>query len=247
MKTQLVRFNSTDGLGLAGLLFTPKEKTDKIIINVHGSGGSFYGVLTDSLAPTFASNNIAYLAFNNRGAETVKKFYKGQDQVVIGNEHEVFNECIFDIESAINFAKGLGYKDITLQGHSLGCNKVVYYAIQKKFGGGLILLAPVDIARDKPNLSRTKPWEKDSEIDMFRYRDGKMVSELGALQNKILVQTGSVDPHIDQPNKQDTLDYLKKAFAKSDVQTILIGNADHSYRGFETVVAKNTVKWLGGK
>ena len=38
-----------------------------------------------------------------------------------------FTDCLLDIEGAINYAKEKGYKDIILEGHSYGCNKVIYY------------------------------------------------------------------------------------------------------------------------
>lgn len=44
----------------------------------------------------------------------------------------MFEDCIYDINLAIQTAKEKGYKRIILLGHSLGCNKVIYYYYKKQ-------------------------------------------------------------------------------------------------------------------
>ena len=48
-----------------------------------------------------------------------------------GCMYEIFEDCIYDIDLAIQTAKEKGYKRIILLGHSLGCNKVIYYYYKK--------------------------------------------------------------------------------------------------------------------
>lgn len=248
MKTTLISFNSIDSLQLHGVLFEPVAPTKKIIINVHGSGGNFYEDYITRFAPEFTHNGLAFLAFNNRGSASTKKFTRGTEKIMIGNEKEIFDECVFDIQGAINHAKSLGFTEIIIQGHSLGCNKVVWYSVQKKFDGRLILLAPCDVVNLSRlgSLSRTTPWEADSSVDIFRYRDGFVSPILGGLGSKILVQIGTIDPYI-KPGVRQVCDYLTKGFAKATLTTNIVKGADHSYRGFEKMVAENTVKWVGGK
>ena len=42
MKQELVRINSIDGLEEVGLLYSPINGTDRIVIHVHGLNGNFY-------------------------------------------------------------------------------------------------------------------------------------------------------------------------------------------------------------
>lgn len=42
MKQELVRINSIDGIEQPGILYTPNEYTNKIVIHVHGLNGNFY-------------------------------------------------------------------------------------------------------------------------------------------------------------------------------------------------------------
>lgn len=153
MNTELVRFTTEDGLTLEGLLFTPKAVTKNIIIHVHGSAGNFYeNVFVDTFAKRYTEAGYAFFAFNTRGAGFQREYSKlvnGKKQhVLAGMLHEIFEECVFDIDGAINYSKTKGFSNVVISGHSLGCNKVVWYAIEKKFKGKLILLAPCDLARE---------------------------------------------------------------------------------------------------
>jgi pimeloyl-ACP methyl ester carboxylesterase len=90
-----------------------------------------------------------------------------------GAAHEVFADCVDDIEGAIKFAKRYG-KDIFLAGHSTGCQKSIYWAFKKKKGvRGIILLAPVSdyaatVMLDGPQKMRTALSHARSSI-----RNGK--------------------------------------------------------------------------
>lgn len=151
MNMELVRFVTSDGLELEGLLSKPDKKSDKIVIHVHGSVGNFYeNKFINNFLVEYAERGWAFLSFNNRGAELEREKVITQNgtqkDIVCGFLHETFEECIFDIDAAIKFAKDNGYRQIVLQGHSLGCNKVVYYSINKNFEGDLVLIAPCDLA-----------------------------------------------------------------------------------------------------
>jgi pimeloyl-ACP methyl ester carboxylesterase len=98
----------------------------------------------------------AVITFNNRGFESVTsiKQKKGKETIyhTMGGTHEVFTDCIDDIQGVINFVRKAGVKEIYLAGHSTGCQKSIYWA--SKTGGkgvkGIILLAPLsDYACEK--------------------------------------------------------------------------------------------------
>lgn len=56
-------------------------------------------------------------------------------------------KSVYDIEAWVKKAQELGYTTIWLQGHSLGCSKIVYYLDQKDSRDidGIILLSPADM------------------------------------------------------------------------------------------------------
>ena len=76
------------------------------------------------------SNNIDYFRFNNRASDLVryaKKIIDGKEsKITVGTTYEDVEESYYDICGAINLMENLGYEKIYLQGHSLGCTKIVY-------------------------------------------------------------------------------------------------------------------------
>jgi len=132
---------------LNGLWFGPKRPKRAIIL-VHGlTSSAFSGSAMRNALLSLSST--AVITFNNRGFESVTsvKQKKGQDTMyhTMGGTHEVFTDCVDDIQGAINLVRKLGVKDIYLAGHSTGCQKSTYWA--SKTGGtgvkGIILFAPI--------------------------------------------------------------------------------------------------------
>lgn len=148
MNQKLVRINSIDGIEQPGILYTPNEDTNKIVIHVHGLNGNFYeNRFIDTLAKTFTSKDYAFLTFNNRGNGFITELLKGNEFTIIGGSLERFKDCILDIGGIVSWVKENGYSEIILEGHSYGCNKVLYYYNHKKDNciKKIILLAPCDI------------------------------------------------------------------------------------------------------
>ena len=78
MKQELVRINSIDGLEEVGILYSPSNGTDRIIIHVHGLNGNFYeNRFLDTISKVYTDNNYALLTFNNRGKDYITEMNKG--------------------------------------------------------------------------------------------------------------------------------------------------------------------------
>jgi pimeloyl-ACP methyl ester carboxylesterase len=105
-----------------------------LLIFVHGMYSNFY---RSQLKKAFFQNASAYgcdvLSFNTRGAEL---------EVV----NERFEDCLEDIQAAIDFGRRNGYRRFILAGHSTGCQKIVFFQARRQCRDvkGLILLAPGD-------------------------------------------------------------------------------------------------------
>ncbi len=180
MKQELVRINSIDGIQMPGILYTPNENSEKIVIHVHGLNGNFYeNNFLDSVSKSYTDKGFAFLTFNNRGREFITELWKGKECVVIGGSLERFEECLLDIEGAINYAKEKGYKEIILEGHSYGCNKVIYYYIKKndKSIKKIVLLAPCDIPSEGKKFLSEKEYIT-AEIESTRLVKEKREKEL---------------------------------------------------------------------
>ena len=82
----------------------------------------------DILGNTINKAGIAYFAFNNRGTEIAcyTKHTDGSKTLNGGCAYEDVLDSYYDIKGAINKMLELGFTKIHLQGHSLGCTKIVY-------------------------------------------------------------------------------------------------------------------------
>ncbi|MCL4338307.1 DUF1749 domain-containing protein [Patescibacteria group bacterium] len=123
---------STDGIELDSLLFEPVAPTDRIIIHIHGKEGHFVqNRFVLDMGYTYPLSGYSFLTFNNRGhdyiADLIKKTAQGYTSILGGSAYDIIEHCIFDIDGVINYIKELGYKEIILQGHSLGPHKICYY------------------------------------------------------------------------------------------------------------------------
>ncbi|HEX7259551.1 MAG TPA: alpha/beta fold hydrolase [Candidatus Saccharimonadia bacterium] len=146
---QPVSFLSTDQLQLKGLLFGNAEAVSAYIV-IHGLTGSAFSQ-HETVVP-LANERTQVLTFSNRGHDKIAYFKrtdpnseKGYVSEKIGEAHEVFTECIHDIQGAITFLEERGVQAIHLVGHSTGCHKAMYYLSQKpsKSVKGAVLLCPL--------------------------------------------------------------------------------------------------------
>lgn len=128
---ELINFMATDGVNLEGILYKDSSNiSEKIILSVHGMTSNCFKKRDIEIAKKANEKGIDYFAFNNRGSEIVKYIEKeteGQPaKELAGTAYEDVLEGYEDIVGAIIKLKELGYKNIYLQGHSLGCTKIVY-------------------------------------------------------------------------------------------------------------------------
>lgn len=128
---ELINFMATDGVNLEGILYKASSNiSEKIILSVHGMTSNCFKKRDIEIAKKANEKGIDYFAFNNRGSEIVKYIEKeteGQPaKELAGTAYEDVLEGYEDIVGAIIKLKELGYRNIYLQGHSLGCTKIVY-------------------------------------------------------------------------------------------------------------------------
>jgi pimeloyl-ACP methyl ester carboxylesterase len=129
---------------LNGLWLGP-QNAKRVFIWLHGLNSSMFS--KQSIMELLVDTDTAVIAFNNRGHEkvsTISTTTKKDKTKRGGGAHEVFTDCVDDIDGALSFARKMHAKDIYLVGHSTGCQKSIYWASKKGKGiRGIILLAPV--------------------------------------------------------------------------------------------------------
>lgn len=170
-----VYFNTEDEIELVGLLERPTNPTKRVVISVHGMQSNCLKRREDILSKEISNAGVAYFAFNNRGAELMTYTRKTTGEKILngGSVYEDVLDGYYDIKGAINKMLKLGYTDIYLQGHSLGCTKIVYTYNKLKNENnvknikGVMLLSLVDI----PDCQKYDLGDKYAE--MMKYAENK--------------------------------------------------------------------------
>lgn len=137
MKIEFVNYESTDRLVMPALLYSPDNNCDRVAIFLHGNGdsGVFYKQeLVDILGKTLTNSGISLFAMNNRGSRYKKKLVVAgsgpagaEDKVQAGVHYELIEDCVKDIDGAVNSLEEKGYKEFYLIGFSTGANKICVY------------------------------------------------------------------------------------------------------------------------
>lgn len=209
----LAEFETPDNFRLEGFLHNAKSKT--ALIHLHGMNGFFWSNIGLNIFDVCKKLEIGGFIINTRGKGIVTKLKstisKDKD-VIFGTSFEIFEDCIHDINGAINFLKNKGYENFILSGHSTGCQKIIYYALNETVSNiqGLICLAPGDdlnLMRNEENFKKEFKYAKENY-------DSKVIfsSELGgsfsAKRFYDLVKDDSTEGNLF--NYKSDLDYLKK-------------------------------------
>ncbi|MCL4362474.1 MAG: alpha/beta hydrolase [Candidatus Parvarchaeota archaeon] len=273
MDLEKIRAKTSDNLFLDGLLYKSENNAKTIIINIHGTAGNFYiHNFIDKMSVEYTKNNIDFMAVNNRGHDFVSEFQqaRGKNTKIIGYAYERFEDCIYDIKAWLDFASRLKYKNIILQGHSLGAIKATYYVYKTndKRVNGLILASPPDIVglfskREKPvsmindllftknnnsfQLISKRTFEElkkiDGPADIFNTYDPKKKSAIEKINIPIFAFFGSMnEATIMKPIK--ALEILYKKSQKTNFNFKIINGANHIYYKKEKTVAKEVTKWI---
>lgn len=126
---QIIDFMTKDKIYLHGILYETKSK-ENIIISVHGMASDVFRDRKTAIAQKAVEKEISYFCFNNRGHDLVNYIKRNVDgklkDELCGAAYEDVLDSYFDIVAAIEKMIDLGYKNIYLQAHSLGCTKTVY-------------------------------------------------------------------------------------------------------------------------
>lgn len=145
-KGKLVSFENRKDLELIGMLFEADVgDKENIIIHVHGNYGNFYNnKFIWKMSKKYLESGISFMTFNLSAHDGLCEGYRKGILDYVGGAVSDYAESILDIEAAVNFVKKEGYKRITLQGHSLGCDKIIEYTLKHDNVEKVILLSPVD-------------------------------------------------------------------------------------------------------
>ena len=154
---ELVNLITKDGVKLNGFLYKSNTNTKTVLLSVHGMASNCLRTKEVTIGNKTIENGFDYYCFNNRGSEIAryaKRELNGKkEKLLVGTAFEDPLDGYHDIVAAISKMVELGYESIYLQGHSLGCTKILYtYNRLKKeeselikYIKGIVLLSLIDI------------------------------------------------------------------------------------------------------
>lgn len=155
MKIDILHIRTQDGLRLQSVYYKPEINASTCVLFIHGMSGNFIENYFGHIAGKYLSKKgLSFIYSHNRGYNHIndiptKQIKKdgGYKTVRNGAVFERFKECLLDIDGWIKKCQKLNHRNIILAGHSLGCNKVIYYLSKKRPKNikGLILASPPDM------------------------------------------------------------------------------------------------------
>lgn len=141
---ELITVLSRGGLQLEGIVYRhPSSETT--VVHVHGSFGNFYqGPLVKTMATAYVKAGLNFLSVNMASHDGLAEGYgQGDEFEYVGGGVATFERCVDDIADIVTYARQFSDR-IILQGHSLGCDRVLQFSITEGSEYELVLLAPCD-------------------------------------------------------------------------------------------------------
>ena len=141
---ELVTFQNARGLSLDGMVFHA-ENASATIVHVHGSFGNFYqNQYLRTMAKGYLVSGLNFLTLNLSAHDGVAEGYRNVDEFeYVGGAVTEFGDCVDDIGAAVKVAEQLTSR-VVLQGHSLGCDRVLHYMLSSGHTHEFVLLCPCD-------------------------------------------------------------------------------------------------------
>lgn len=149
VSSQMVAFETPRHFLLNGL-WLGARRLQTVYIYVHGLSSTLFS--QKELTTSLVSADTGVLVFDNRGSGIISRvprlnarLAKGYKTHLVGAVHEIFTDCVDDLDGAVSFVRRQGAKRIFLVGHSTGCQKSIYYLAKRPRSviKGAVLLAPM--------------------------------------------------------------------------------------------------------
>ena len=125
-RTEICTFKTADNERLHGALFTPEETpSDLALLFVHGVAMNFYLPPLFTFGKELAGRGFHSFVINTRGHDWISR--AGNLTKFGGSAYENLEDCLPDLDGALDYLKQAGYRRMILIGHSLGAIKSIIY------------------------------------------------------------------------------------------------------------------------
>lgn len=146
-----VNYRADDGLLMDAFLFSPSHMinehlTRKLgIVICHGLRDTGMGSVPSAIGQLLAKCGHTVLSINKRNSS-------------VNWEQSIFEDTSRDIKGSIEYLRSIGFSQVFLIGHSLGCTELLYHLAheQESIVRGLVMLAAPSDIKGKSTISYFK-------------------------------------------------------------------------------------------
>ena len=125
VQTELCTFKTTDNERLHGLLFSPTQPSNLALLFIHGVAMNFYLPPLVTLGQELSARGFHSFVINTRGHDWISR--AGNLTKFGGSAYENLEDCLPDLDGALEHLQQRGYRRFVLIGHSLGAIKSLIY------------------------------------------------------------------------------------------------------------------------
>jgi hypothetical protein len=138
----LQRILTHDGLTLHGI--DNNVESDTFVIHVHGKSGNFYqNYFISAMLERYGEAKVRFAAFNHRAHDCLVENYVDGGILYTGAAVEVTTSVQSDVAALHQYAVSQAPR-VIMQGHSQGCEYVLWDAIDRQLPAEMVLLSPSD-------------------------------------------------------------------------------------------------------
>jgi pimeloyl-ACP methyl ester carboxylesterase len=125
-ETEICTFKTADNERLHGALLTPEDRpSDLALVFVHGIAMNFYLPPLFVFGKELARRGLHGFVINTRGHDWISR--AGNLAKFGGSAYEELEDCLLDLDGALKYLSGQGYRRFIFIGHSLGAIKSIIY------------------------------------------------------------------------------------------------------------------------
>ncbi len=187
-RVSLEKVVCADGLELDGIVGCPGPAA-VVVIHVHGKCGNFYqNPFISTMLELYPERGIAFVAFNSRGHDCLAEGYQNGQLTYVGGSLEGSHDDLLDMTAYEGFVtERWPEARVVYQGHSLGCDRLAYFARAGLTAAPLVLLSPADSLALQTEFIR--PESVEHQVQRLRRSHGDEKATL-LLRNEYGVGTG---------------------------------------------------------
>ena len=165
-----------------------------------------------------------------------------------GCMYEIFEDCILDIDLAIEKSKELGYRRFILMGHSYGCNKLIYYYYKKhpNILGLVLASAPDMVGLQLLRQSDYKELINEAKNNIDKGKATKILSNL--VEDYMYMSSQTYYNWLKKDSNLDNLPVMANSKDKAkncnNFKYKIINETNHFYVGKEKEVSSLIFEWI---